>query len=226
MAPALPATVGVRTISLVRLGDLKPAKRNAKLHALDRIKAAISEHGFVDPPIVDDRTHRLVGGHGRLEALAALRADGDGVPDGLHQDYDGEWLVPVVRGWSSTDDAEADQVNLALNRLSELGGWDDRALSAILEDLTASSPQALDLLGYSDADLEGLLKFATDGSDPDRVNLADPALVPNPDAPLVGGEHEDGGLTGDGTTGGPADDTGKRQVRCPSCGGRFVPGDR
>jgi hypothetical protein len=81
--------------------------------------------------VIDERTGRLIIGHGRREALQAMRERGDAPPDGVTAD----WCVPVVRGWSSKSDAEADAAAAADNRLTEVGGWDEAELAAMLSGM-------------------------------------------------------------------------------------------
>jgi hypothetical protein len=47
----------------------------------------------------------------------------------------GDWQVPVVAGWSSTSDVEAQAYIVASNRLVERGGWDEGTLTDVLADL-------------------------------------------------------------------------------------------
>lgn len=147
--------MSARQIRYVPLDDLAPADRNAKLHDGPTIAASIGRFGFVDVPVMDERTAKLVAGHGRREDLLARRARGEDPPDGVRVTK-GEWLVPVVCGWSSVDDNEALAVGIALNRTVEAGGWNLADLGSILEDL-ASTDQGLEGLGYDDADLAELL---------------------------------------------------------------------
>jgi hypothetical protein len=58
----------------------------------------MARYGVVEPPVLDERTGRLVAGHGRLEAFAEARAVGLDVPEGVRINAQGEWLVPVISG--------------------------------------------------------------------------------------------------------------------------------
>jgi hypothetical protein len=145
-----------RRIAWVGLGDVVESDRNAKSHDLPRLVDSIRAFGFTAPLIVDERTGKLVAGHGRLAALRKLRADQDEAPDGITV-ADGEWQVPVVAGWSSRDDDHAKAVAVADNRLSEVGGWDDRALAEILEEIGDVDPDLLNVTGWSANDVDRLL---------------------------------------------------------------------
>lgn len=208
------ATETARRITYVPLEAIRPAVRNAKQHDVATLCESIARFGFTNALIVDDRTERLVGGHGRWEALVVLRAGGSPTPDGILVDEDGGWLVPVQRGWASKDDAEAEAYVLLDNRLVELGGgYDDRLLSAMLEDLNANTPDLFELLHYSEEDMEALLRYSRDASD---EGPGSPALLADEDDEL-GTDH--------GMTDVPDAPT-REKVRCPECGWHFVPGDR
>lgn len=122
-------------IERVALRDLRRWPSNPKRHELLTIERSIGRFGFVTPPMIDERTGRLVAGHGRVEALEAMRASGAAPPARVTvRKRDGEWMVPVLRGveFDSEDDARA--YLLADNRLTELGGWDDAALAAFVRE--------------------------------------------------------------------------------------------
>lgn len=156
-----------RSIVLKSLSDLPPAPRNVKAHDLGAIISSVERFGFADAVVVDGRTGRLVSGHGRVEALLAMKRDGRPAPEGVQVKGD-EWLVPVQTGWASRDDAEAEAFLVAANRLVELGGWDEANLAAVLGDLAKAG--ALDGTGY-------------DGEDVDRImaEVARAAFVPKVD---------------------------------------------
>lgn len=145
-----------RSIQYMPAAKLVPAKLNPKEHDFGAIQTSMDMHGYVEPVVLDERTERLVSGHGRIEVLLALAKKGAAPPDGVKLDAAGAWLVPVVRGWRSEDDAQANAFLLASNRTSELGGWDNAALTEVLEDL-AKSNQMLGS-GYDADDLDELLE--------------------------------------------------------------------
>ena len=86
--------------------------------------------------MVQRGTRRIVGGHGRVEALRAL----------------GETHAAVVE--IELDSTEATALAIALNRTAELAGWDDTALAALLESLPGD---LADVAGFSEAELGALL---------------------------------------------------------------------
>lgn len=151
-----------RSIVLKSLSDLPPAPRNVKAHDLGAIISSVERFGFADAVVVDGRTGRLVSGHGRVEALLAMKRDGRPAPEGVQVKGD-EWLVPVQTGWASRDDAEAEAFLVAANRLVELGGWDEANLAAVLGDLAKSG--ALDGTGYDGEDVDELLRLVAPASE-------------------------------------------------------------
>lgn len=155
-----PRNVELR-IEYLPLDEIRPALRNPKLHDLDEIDRSFAAHAYFNAVILDERTGRLVGGHGRHEALRRRRDQGGREPpDGIKlRDADSAWLVPVQRGWASRSDHEAEQVLLADNRIGEIGGHDQKALARLLSDLAQNTAEGgLHGTGYTTDDLAALLK--------------------------------------------------------------------
>lgn len=144
------------SLEYVPIAQLKPARKNPKSHDLGEIHRSFERHGYVEPITVDDRTGRLVAGHGRVETLKQIKAKGGTPPDGIRLDKSGEWLVPVVKGWSSGSDDQADAYLLASNRLTVLGGWNDHDLAALLKELALSGN--LEGTGFDGDDLDEMVK--------------------------------------------------------------------
>lgn len=144
-----------RRVDYVRLDQVKLAVRNPKLHDEEGINRSIGHFGFAELPLEDGRTGRLIAGHGRHEQLVQMHADGRDAPDGVRVDGDGMWLMPVIRGWSSRSDADAEAYLLASNRLTIKGGWNQVGLAEMLTELDAVD--MLDLTGYGSGDLAALL---------------------------------------------------------------------
>lgn len=150
---ALPAG---RRIEHMALRDLVPHPGNPKDHDLDVINASVARFGYIEPVVLDERTRRLISGHGRTETLLAMEQAGQQPPDGITIDPDsGAWLAPVVVGWSSRSDAEANAAVIALNRATELGGWVDESLLTMLDQL-AEIDDGLDGVGFDTADIDEL----------------------------------------------------------------------
>ncbi|MFD4933444.1 ParB N-terminal domain-containing protein [Streptomyces virginiae] len=202
-----------RFITYIPLTDLPPDPVNPKRHEVERIIASIEDHGFIETPVVDERTGLTITGHGRRKALIEMQTRGEPVPRGLLVDDDGGWLVPVTRGWSSTSDRQARAVLILLNRLTTAGGWDPGPLAEILEDLVTSDTALFDSLGIADDEMEQLLR------------QIDPEGLPQ------GPDGTDSLLNDEGAGGGfeePYGDSGDNErastACCPACGHIFSPG--
>ena len=144
-------------VEYLRLGEIEPAEANPKRHDGAAIARSIDRFGLAELPTVDGRTGRLVAGHGRFEDLCARRGAGEEPPAGVRVADDGEWLVPVLCGWSSANDDDAAAYLVASNRTTELGGWDDAQLAALLGDLADQDAALLAATGYNDTQLAALL---------------------------------------------------------------------
>lgn len=167
-----------RWLDYMRLGALAPAERNAKRHDQGALGRSMDAHGFLEGLVLDERTGRLLGGHGRMEQLQARKAAGGAPPDGLMVTDDGDWLVPVQRGVHSRDDLHAEAMGLVLNRLVERGGWDPQLLTQQLQELEAKQG-GLDATGFTRADLDDML--AAYGPPPDLGDLQDRLGQPQPE---------------------------------------------
>lgn len=167
-----------RRLDYQDLDTIEPAPNNPKEHQIDGVRASIDRFGYVAPMIIDDRTGRLVVGHGRLESLKARRDAGETPPEGIQVDDTGRWLAPVIRGWSSRSDADAAAYLVLDNRQSELGGWDHQALADLLDEI--GDPDLVELTGWDPADLEELLDQTEDLPLPDKTKDDAPGPRPNP----------------------------------------------
>lgn len=221
------ADVGRREIIYMPLGGLPPAAVNPKRHDIEAIVASLDRFGWTNPALLDERTGRLVAGHGRREACISIRARGETPPSGVLVDDDGEWLVPVVRGWASRNDTEAAAYIVADNRLTEAGGWYMTDLAQLLEDVLTDDVTLVETMGYNDEDLDELLRRidpetlnpgpAGEGWDPlTETSAADRAAQPADEpATSPGGDHT-----------APATDNEPPASRpahtCPSCGHTFT----
>lgn len=187
--PAEPA--GRLSIEYVDLGALleRQTPGNPKDHDIPGIIEAYRRHGFADALLLDGRTGLVVGGHGRLEALEVMRHEGDDSPARIDattvRNASGEvisssWLVPVQVGWSSKDDADARDMVVRINRLTERGGWNPAALTAFdVGDLLGElwEPSELDDLFGDDRLVDG-----PEGADNEHADLP-PARQGEPPPP-------------------------------------------
>lgn len=171
-----------REIKYLPLRSLLSNPENPKDHDIGMIVESIERFGFNDAVIIDDRTGLLVGGHGRVEALKWMWQAQKETPAGIERVFDhqgtsgGDWLVPVQTGWASKDDAEAMAFIIAVNRASELGGWDTPKLEEVLLSLGKLGEEALIGTGYDGDDLDRLLNEALTPAN----GASDPNEVPDP----------------------------------------------
>jgi len=128
-------------IHWVKLEDLRPDPFNPRRMSEEEMEAltrSIQQFGFVDPLIVRQGDMTVIGGHQRM--LAARRLGYEEVP---------AVLLPI-----SLDQARL--LNLALNKIS--GDWDKELLARLLADLRPVDDIDLTLSGFSEDELEKLLK--------------------------------------------------------------------
>lgn len=152
------------------------ASVNPKLHDLGALASSEMRYGFVELPVVNATTGKLVAGQGRLEALRAIKKEGKPPPLGVTAN-DGHWEIDA-RSFPFPDDNTAQAYLLDSNNLGLLGGdftafdiaklWDE---SAYLETLQQ--------LAMADA-----LPISVSGEDVDALNLA--INPPEPETTDVG----------------------------------------
>ncbi|MEV1003425.1 hypothetical protein [Nonomuraea sp. NPDC050202] len=162
----------MRHIEHMPLPEIARAVRNPKEHDLPTIRKSIQKWGCTLAGELDERTGRLVAGHGRLHVLEEMASDGASPPEGVKVSDDGVWLVPILRGWSSRSDADAEGYLVANNSTSERGGWDRGALADMLTDIYEADEELLAATGYDPTDIEDLV--------PADLGDAPPAPVPTP----------------------------------------------
>jgi len=145
-----------------KVSELIPYARNSRTHSdeqVAQIAASIREWGWTTPVLCDDRGS-IIAGHGRVMAARKL---------GLSE-------VPVMTatGWS---EAQKRAYILADNQLALNAGWDMDLLKVEIQEL-AGDDFDLDLIGFDDKTLAGLLNDPTEG-------LTDADETPEPPADPV-----------------------------------------
>ena len=165
-----------RQIDYLPLDEIRGADSNPKTHHAD-LGSSIDRFGFADAPIMDERTGRLVAGHGRVEQLQAMRKGGEKPPEGIDEEG-GHWFVPVQRGWSSRSDAEASAFLVAHNRIGEAGGWDDKALGELLASLADTPDVEVSGLGIEDKELQQLISEARPEEPAEDPGAGEPPAEP------------------------------------------------
>jgi len=151
-------------IVYVPLSDLKLHERNPKNHNIEALNDSVERFGYVSPIIVDDTTGKVVAGHGRIETLQKLKAEGKVAPSRVKVDGD-EWLVPVIHGIAFRDQKEAEAYLLADNKLAEIGGWFSDALTEILKDHADN----IEGIGFTQAELNQILADFDDNTVKDPI---------------------------------------------------------
>lgn len=144
-------------IEKMKLSDLKPAPYNPRIELkpgmteYENLKNSLLEFGFVDPPIFNQQTGCLVGGHQRV-------------------------AVAIDLGFKEVETSIVDLplkkekiLNIALNNLE--GSWDEEKLTVLLEDLESDE---LLLTGFSQSELDDLL------SDLDEIETLADKVKANP----------------------------------------------
>lgn len=131
-----------KRIELWPIDRLVPYAKNSRLHdeaQVAQIAASISEFGFTNPILVDS-SDGIVAGHGRLAAAREL----------------GLQTVPVVV-LDHLSERQRRAYVIADNKLALNAAWDVDVLAGEIEALRDDGFD-LDLVGFTEAELEGLLK--------------------------------------------------------------------
>ena len=133
---------------------LVPYARNSRTHSpeqIAQIAASIREFGFTNPVLID-AAGGIVAGHGRVLAAQSL----------------GVASVPCLRvDWLTA--AQKRAYVIADNQIALNAGWDEEILAAEIKGLQQDG-FALDMLGFSNEELDGLLGIGAEqpGKDPEE----------------------------------------------------------
>lgn len=143
----------------VETQKLKPWAKNPRKndHAVDKVCASITRWGFGAPLIARRENGEIIAGHTRLKAALKLKLK----------------MVPVR--YLDLSEEQAHQLALADNKLGEEASWDDQAL---IDILSAWSPQDRDLAGWSDKDMAALERAAGVGGDVKEDAAPEPPANP------------------------------------------------
>ena len=133
----------------IQIDTLIPDSANPRTHDernLNAIRASLSEHGQVEPLVVQKSTMMVIAGNGRMQALKSL----------------GHTEASVVL--LDVDDQQARKLSIALNRTGELAGWDEETLASHLQSLAELdfdfTPESI---GFDEQEMEALLaEFSKD----------------------------------------------------------------
>ena len=147
-------------IDYIALSEVIGADLNPKDHDIGAIYQSLKRFGFTSPIMLNEKTGKLLAGHGRLETLAMFKKSGDAPPERIRvREEDGEWLVPILRGINFDSDVEAQAYLLADNRLTELGGWHNDELIMSLQEILQEGGD-LEGVGWDLDDIENLITDA------------------------------------------------------------------
>lgn len=133
---------------------LKYYERNNKKHPPEQIRQlmnSIREFGFVNPVLIDENDE-LIAGHGRTQAAKELQLK----------------EIPAIRLIGLTV-SQKRALRISDNKIAENASWDIDSLAFEIEALKVDSFD-LDILGFSDAELERLLPI-----EPTENNTLPPA---------------------------------------------------
>lgn len=158
----------------VPLDELVPYARNARTHSKEQIlqlRASIREFGFLNPCLID-KDYNVIAGHGRIMAARE---------EGLTE-------LPCVFAEHLTE-AQKRAYIIADNRLAMNAGWDEEMLSVELSELEGAD-FSIDLLGFTDAELQELLgTVETKEDDFDLTAALEKASFVNPGDIWTVGRH-------------------------------------
>jgi len=147
------------SIEYIPLEEIKKWPANPKRHDFDALGESIERFGFVQPLLLNEATGMLVAGHGRFEELSRRFDAGEPAPGRIKVLDDGQWAIPVIRGVSFANEAEAAAFALADNRLVELGGWNEVALAGVIKEIEAAGA-SFSGMGWDQGQIEALNAFA------------------------------------------------------------------
>ena len=126
---------------VVALADLRDDPNNAKVHgdkSIEALKGSLRQFGQVEPLVVQARTLRIIGGHGRAEAMRQM----------------GWTKVRVIA--VEVDDLHATALGLAMNQTPTVGtAWDRDRVKEQLEMLHGDGFE-IENIGFTAEDMEAL----------------------------------------------------------------------
>lgn len=153
------------TVIRLRVDQILPNPENAREHDAEQIRLiqkSMGHYGLVALPIVQKGSHKLLAGHGRLEAL---KANGQGSRE-----------IPVLEVDLSDQDAIA--YGVVDNRLTDLSQWNIPALRGVIAELDDGAFD-VELMGFTEVALGDLFPVEEPGSG----LLKDKDLDSAPEAP-------------------------------------------
>lgn len=134
-------------VKYINLDDARLFDRNSKKHDIGALIQSFKKHGYKSIPKWENRLNNgrggIVAGNGRIEALLAMKKDGQHPPRGIVA-RNGHWLVPVAFGVNAETEKAAISFAIDDNNLTMSGGdfdhfeiskmWDFDGYLALLQD--------------------------------------------------------------------------------------------
>lgn len=161
-------------ISYINIKDLIPYVNNSRTHSDDQtnqIAASIQEFGFTNPVLIN-KEHSVIAGHGRIQAANKLGID----------------KIPCIVLEGLTKAQEKAYV-IADNQLALNAGWDLDTLKLELDHLKKVDFD-IDLLGFDDGFIDDLLFEEPEGlTDEDAVPEAPEVPITQPGDVWIMGDH-------------------------------------
>ena len=134
--------------------ELQALENNPKDHDIGELVNSLVRFGYIEPIVVNKRTNTILAGHGRREALLWIMRERLPIPKGISD----SWGVPVYV--VDIDEQDQQAAAIALNRIQELGGWDEPKLANMLKGLAQQGEEMLKGVGFDLDDVDELLKKA------------------------------------------------------------------
>lgn len=135
----------LRKIPIEKLIPWDNNPRKMSKEQMDALERSITEFGYIEPIVWNEKSGKVVGGHQRLEVLKKQEAK--------------EVEVVVV----NLSESKEKTLNLALNKIH--GEWDYDKLKDVIKELGETE---INLTGFSDLELSALLSTDDDKSMFDR----------------------------------------------------------
>lgn len=128
-------------VELVKIGLLKPADRNPRVHSkrqVTQLVRSMKRFGFTNPLLIDDQDH-IIAGHGRLAAATELELK----------------AVPCIR-LSALNAAERRAYLIADNKLALNASWDLESLALEFGELLEMDFE-VDLTGFDQPEIDKVI---------------------------------------------------------------------
>ena len=148
--------------SIQKVSDLIPYVNNSRTHSdeqVNQVASSIKEFGFTSPVLIDE-SGGIIAGHGRVMAAKKLNLE----------------EVPCITLEGLTE-AQRKAYIIADNQLPLNAGWDLDKLKLEIDTLTELDFD-IDLLGFDDDFLDGLLEVQTDEGLTDEDEVPEPPETP------------------------------------------------